>query len=182
MQHDRLSGCWLDLTSLFNVSLGLPLALSLSPLAQVFVLIIIRSVLMLGLRTLGATTPHASDSLLFIERVHFLLLLLWLLVGGRVQGLPKAVLTLLWWLGAISRGRFATTKSSQKRSSTWQFFFADVSTKTQDESWVVQYATASSGCTVLWKNRLLLYDCQNLCDEIGTSSEKRRKLLETQCF
>lgn len=67
---------------------------------------------MLGLLTLGATTPQASDNLLLMERVHFLLRLLWLLVGGRVQGLPKAVLTLLWWFGAISKGRLATTKSS----------------------------------------------------------------------
>lgn len=112
MTHDLLSVCALDLTSLFRLSLGLPLALSFSPLAQVFVLIIIRSVLMLGLLTLGATTPQASDSLLLMESVHFLLLLLWLLVGGNVQGLPKAVLTRLWWFGAISRGKLATTKSS----------------------------------------------------------------------
>lgn len=108
----RLSVWAVVLTSLFKVILGLPLALSLSPLAQVLALIIIKSVRMLGRRTFGATTPQASDNLLFIDRVHFLLLLLWLLVGGNVHGLPNAVLTRLWWLGAISRGKLATTNNS----------------------------------------------------------------------
>lgn len=108
----RLSVCAVVLTSLLRFILGLPVALSLSPLAQVLALIIIKSVRMLGRRTFGATTPQASDNLLFIDRVHFLLLLLWLPVGGNVHGLPNAVLTRLWWLGAISKGKLATTNNS----------------------------------------------------------------------
>lgn len=77
---------------------------------QVLVRMIIRSVRMLGRRTLGVTTPQASLSLLFTDNVYFLEW--WAGVwGGKGQGAPKLALTLLWWFGAISKGKLATTKS-----------------------------------------------------------------------
>lgn len=119
-----------------------------SPSEHVLVLIIIRSVRMLGRLTLGATTPHASLRRRLMESVHFLDRAdgMW---GGNVQGDPKAVLTRLWWFGAISCGRLATLNSSANKSSTLLFFFAEHSTNTQDASWELQYETASSAWTVL---------------------------------
>lgn len=78
---------------------------------EVLVRIIMRSVRMLGRLTFGATTPQASLRRLLMEIVHFLER--WLGVGGgRVYGLPKLGCRRLWWFGAISNGRPATTKSS----------------------------------------------------------------------
>lgn len=82
-----------------------------SPRLQVFDRMIMRSVLMLGLRTLGVTTPHASLSLRFTDSVYFFV---WCegVEGGSGHGEPKVALTRLWWLGAISRGRLAMRNSS----------------------------------------------------------------------
>ena len=78
---------------------------------EVLVRIIMRSVRMLGRLTFGATTPQASLRRLLMEIVHFLER--WLGVGGgSVYGLPKLGCRRLWWFGAISNGRPATTKSS----------------------------------------------------------------------
>lgn len=129
---------------------------SLSPSEHVLVRIIMRSVRMLGRLTFGATTPHASDSRLFIESVHFLDLLEGT-CGGNVHGDPNAVATRLWWLGAISCGRLATVNSSANRSSTRLFFLAEHSTKTQDGPWELQYDTASSTWTVLRKTKTKRY-------------------------
>lgn len=119
-----------------------------SPSEQVLVRIIIRSVLMLGRRTFGATTPHASLSRRLIDNVTFLDRFDGT-CGGSVHGDPKAVQTRLWWLGAISAGRLAALNSSKNRSSTCCNFLAEHSTNTHCESWVLQYEMASSFCTVL---------------------------------
>lgn len=90
---------------------GEPLGLELlSPTLQVLVLMIIRSVLMLGRLTLGVTTPQASLNLRFTESVYFLA---WCdgAEGGKGQGAPKLALTRLWWLGAISWGKLAATNN-----------------------------------------------------------------------
>lgn len=96
---------------------------------QVFVCMILKSVLILGLRTFGATTPQASLSRLFMDKVHFLALFD-VKCGGRVHGDPKVVFTFLWWFGAISNGRFAQENNSANKSSTLKFFLADTSTYT----------------------------------------------------
>lgn len=82
-----------------------------SPSVHVFVRIIIKSVRMLGRRTFGDTTPHASLSRLLMERVTFFERFDGT-CGGKVHGEPKAVQTRLWWLGAISGGKLAALKSS----------------------------------------------------------------------
>lgn len=82
-----------------------------SPLEHVFVRIIMRSVRMLGRRTFGATTPHASLRRRFIESVTFFERFEGT-CGGSVHGDPNAVLTRLWWFGAISGGSVAALKSS----------------------------------------------------------------------
>lgn len=81
-----------------------------SPILHVFVRIIIRSVRMLGRRTFGVTTPHASLSRRFTDNVYRLL---WWegADGGSGHGEPKFALIFLWWFGAISRGSPATTNS-----------------------------------------------------------------------
>lgn len=124
-----------------------------SPSEHVFVRIIIKSVRMLGRRTFGETTPHASlsrrlmESVTFFERFDGT-------CGGNVHGDPKAVQTRLWWLGAISGGKLAALNSSKKRSSTCCSFLAEHSTNTHCESWLLQYAMASSFCTVLsWNTK-----------------------------
>lgn len=68
---------------------------SVSLREQVLVRIIIRSVRILGLRTLGATTPHASLSRRLMDSVHFRFDLLLGTCGGRAQGEPNAVDTRL---------------------------------------------------------------------------------------
>lgn len=121
---------------------------SVSLIEQVLVLMIIRSVLMLGRRTFGVTTPHASLSRRFIDSVHFFDRFEGT-CGGNAQGDPKAVDTRLWWLGAISCGKLATINSSANMSSTWLFFLAEHSTKTQEDPCELQKAIASSAWTVL---------------------------------
>lgn len=103
---------------------------------------------MLGLLTLGATTPQASLNLLLMEMVHFFDLGDGI-EGGKVQGLPNWALILLWWFGAISRGIPDTRNNSWKRSSIRTFLFAEVSTKEQFSSCEETKDLASSRLTVL---------------------------------